>query len=95
MFSIEFSPRDPPHPLPLVVRWTQVNREALQKQGSSLEFRLHRLHFIELVKEGGERQFDALRYAKNFAPFAATHAKGAYVFINMLAVVPHHVSGPV
>lgn len=59
-----------------VSRWAQANRERLQSQNSSLEFKLHRLRFIDLVQEGPDRQAEALLYARNFAPFAASHAKG-------------------
>ena len=44
--------------------------------GSTLEFRLHRLQFTELIKQGHVKQSEALAYAKNFAAFANTHAKG-------------------
>ena len=56
------------------------NRQRLLSQGSSLEFKLHRLQFIHLVSQGAERQADALVYARNFAPFAATHAKGKKLY---------------
>ena len=56
--------------------WAAVNRAALDCQGSSLEFKLHRLHFIDLVSHGPSFQLEALTYARNFAPFAVSHAKG-------------------
>lgn len=61
--------------------WAQTNRVRLQAQGSSLEFKLHRLRFISLVEQGYEKQTEALFYARNFEPFAITHTKGKEIFI--------------
>ncbi|KAL8580448.1 hypothetical protein ACOMHN_001217 [Nucella lapillus] len=55
--------------------WAQANRERLAEENSSLEFKLHRLHFINLLREGYAVQQDALEYARNFAPFAAQHTR--------------------
>jgi len=60
------------------VRWAETNREQLRQHNSSLEFKLHRLRFIEYVERGTCGQSDAVQYAKNFAPFAAAHSKGLY-----------------
>jgi len=55
--------------------WAKENRDRLASTGSTLEFRLHRLQFTELIKQGHAKQSEALAYAKNFATFATTHAK--------------------
>ena len=60
------------------VRWAEENREQLRQHNSSLEFKLHRLRFIEYVERGPCGQSDAVQYSKNFAPFAAAHSKGLY-----------------
>jgi len=57
------------------LQWTHLNRETLHAQNSSLEFKLHRLQFIDLVQQGSSKQAEALLYARNFAPFAATHQR--------------------
>ena len=62
----------------LIDRWSESNREQLQQHNSSLEFKLHRLRFIEYVERGVCAQSDAVQYAKNFAPFAAAHSKGLF-----------------
>jgi len=62
-------------------RWAETNREQLQQHNSSLEFKLHRLRFIEYVERGACGQADAVQYAKNFAPFAAAHSKGLLYII--------------
>ncbi|XP_076460917.1 E3 ubiquitin-protein ligase RMND5A-like [Babylonia areolata] len=55
--------------------WAQMNRERLAEENSSLEFKLHRLQFISLIRQGYSVQQDALQYARNFAPFAAQHTR--------------------
>lgn len=57
-------------------RWAEQNRNGLIDINSSIEFKLHRLQFIDLIRQGPERQLEALMYTRNFAPFASHHAKG-------------------
>ena len=59
----------------LLSRWAQGRHEELKLRGSSLEFRLHKLKFLDLLKEG--RHKDALVYSRNFAGFAPDHTKGS------------------
>ena len=57
--------------------WTQMHRQALIEQSSSLEFKLHRLHFLNLVAQGPEKQSEALAYVRNyFPPFVRQHETG-------------------
>jgi len=51
-------------------RWCQANSEKLKEINSFLEFNLHRLNFIQLVQQGAAKQSEALKYARNFTPFA-------------------------
>ncbi|GLJ30184.1 hypothetical protein SUGI_0597000 [Cryptomeria japonica] len=52
--------------------WASVHRDELLQKGSSLEFKLHRLRFLQIV-QGGSRN-DALQYARSFfALFASQH----------------------
>ena len=62
-------------------RWTEVHREELQQNNSSLEFHLHRLKFVSLVSQA--RIKDALDYAKVLGRFAPRHTKGrgSYMYI--------------
>ncbi|KAK8629795.1 hypothetical protein V6N13_078623 [Hibiscus sabdariffa] len=56
------------------LNWIAVNREKLSQNGScsSLELKLHRLQFVEIVKKGTKA--DALSYARtHLAPFASLH----------------------
>ena len=51
----------------------------LKVRGSSLEFRLHKLKYLDLLKEG--RHKEALEYSKQFARFASDHTKGKRSFM--------------
>ncbi|XP_045188845.2 E3 ubiquitin-protein ligase RMND5A-like isoform X1 [Mercenaria mercenaria] len=64
--------------------WTAANRDSLQNQGSNLEFKLHRLQFIELVSLNPQNQTQALEYAKHFARFADKHAREVQVLMGSL-----------
>ncbi|KAK1262447.1 hypothetical protein QJS04_geneDACA001073 [Acorus gramineus] len=52
--------------------WASANREKLLQKGSSLELKLHRLQFMEVLQNGTRE--DALKYARtHLAPFASSH----------------------
>lgn len=55
--------------------WCNRNREKLKEINSSLEFNLHRLNFIKLIEQGAKFQHEALKYSRNFTPFALTCKK--------------------
>lgn len=57
-------------------RWAVSHRQRLLELNSSLEFKLHRLHFIRLLAGGPEKQLEALSYARHFQPFARLHQRG-------------------
>ncbi|ESO86491.1 hypothetical protein LOTGIDRAFT_207069 [Lottia gigantea] len=73
------------------LEWAYVNREILLAQRSSLEFKLHRLHFIELLKQGTCRQREALLYSKNFSMFGAQHARELQVLMGSLLYLPQGI----
>jgi hypothetical protein len=63
--------------LELALNWATDNRDALIAQGSSLEFKLHRLAFLNLVKRGAGSQREAILYARrHFHEFVKRHEKG-------------------
>lgn len=65
--------------------WARINHERLQMQNSSLEFKLHRLQFVDLISQGVERQSDAIRYAReNFPRFANHHEQDIQVLMGSL-----------
>ncbi|KAM4677030.1 E3 ubiquitin-protein transferase RMND5B isoform 1-T11 [Discoglossus pictus] len=57
------------------LEWAISHRQRLRELNSSLEFRLHRLHFISLLTGGPHKQIEALTYARQFQPFAGLHKK--------------------
>ena len=68
-----------------------AKREELISKNSPLEFKLHRLKFIDLVKNG--RCKEALDYAKNFSRFRE-HLKGFHLghsFFAMHHTIVHHI----
>ena len=59
------------------LKWAEAHREALLERSSSLEFKLHRLHFLNLVSEGPEKQSEAITYVrKHFPPYVNQHETG-------------------
>lgn len=52
--------------------WAKSHRDELLQKGSSLEFELHQLQFVQLLQQG--LRPEALEYARsNFVPFASLH----------------------
>lgn len=65
------------HNLDPALEWAIANRDALNGQGSSLEFKLHRQAFIRLIKLGTKHQTEAINYARqHFSQFVTKHEKG-------------------
>ena len=60
----------------MAIKWACENREELGKRGSTLEFELHKVMFISLLRDGKDGKA-ALAYAKAFlTPFQNTQSKG-------------------
>ncbi|XVE94064.1 hypothetical protein REPUB_Repub01dG0248200 [Reevesia pubescens] len=54
------------------LNWIIANREKLNQNGSTLELKLHRLQFVEIIQKGTKA--DALSYARtHLAPLASLH----------------------
>lgn len=57
--------------------WATAHHDSLDAQNSSLLFKLHRLKFIELLRQGAAHQTDAIFYARmHFRKFVYKHEKG-------------------
>lgn len=57
--------------------WATAHHENLEANNSALEFKLHRLKFIELLKQGSIYQQEAIAYARtHFYQFVHKHEKG-------------------
>lgn len=61
-----------------LISWAEENRDNLNEIRSSLEFKLHRLRFIDLLKQGPSHQSQALQYSRNFEAFADRHTRGIF-----------------
>ncbi|KAL4179979.1 hypothetical protein AMTRI_Chr13g122870 [Amborella trichopoda] len=56
------------------LNWARTHRDQLLLKGSSLEMKLHRLAFVEMLQKGGDARAEALAYARtHLAPLARTH----------------------
>ncbi|XP_013774655.1 protein RMD5 homolog A-like [Limulus polyphemus] len=74
------------------LEWACRNRDRLQAQGSFLEFKLHRLRFIELLQQGIEKQHDTVQYAREyFQHLATSHEKEIQVLMGSLLYLPQGV----
>ncbi|CAG8572474.1 3903_t:CDS:2 [Acaulospora colombiana] len=74
--------------------WARSQRDALERRGSSLEFQLHRLHYVKYLVE--KRRYEALQYARsNFSYFRERHSNeinrlmGALLYIRDLSKSPY------
>nr|CAD7568900.1 unnamed protein product [Timema californicum] len=66
------------------LQWACAHRESLEAQNSSLEFKLHRLQFIDHIQRGPAGQGEAINYARtHFQQFVNRHEKD---FITVLVV---------
>ncbi|CAG7834116.1 unnamed protein product [Allacma fusca] len=80
------------HDLEPALLWATENCEALAAQGSTLEFKLHRLAFLNLIKKGPKHQSESIRYARdNFCRFVKRHEKEVQVLMGSLLFVPGNV----
>nr|XP_019566584.1 PREDICTED: protein RMD5 homolog B isoform X4 [Rhinolophus sinicus] len=66
------------------LEWAVSHRQRLLELNSSLEFKLHRLHFIHLLAGGPKRQLEALSYARHFQPYARLHQREIQVMMGSL-----------
>ncbi|KAJ8982327.1 hypothetical protein NQ317_006673 [Molorchus minor] len=73
--------------------WATAHRDSLEAQNSSLEFMLHRLRFIELLRQGATHQTDAICYARtHFRKFVHRHEKDIQTLMGMLLYVPNGIN---
>ncbi|XP_045461446.1 E3 ubiquitin-protein ligase RMND5A [Harmonia axyridis] len=73
--------------------WATAHSQALDNINSSLEFKLHRLKYIELLSKGTNYQADAITYARNhFRKFVKQHEKDIQVLMGMLLYIPNGIN---
>ncbi|CAG0897335.1 unnamed protein product [Darwinula stevensoni] len=67
------------------LEWARRHREKLQEKASRLEFKLHKLKFLEILNSGAGSQLAAVKYAReNFPPFAQQHEKEIQVLMGAM-----------
>ncbi|KAG8235781.1 hypothetical protein J437_LFUL016310 [Ladona fulva] len=72
--------------------WACAHRENLLAKNSSLEFKLHRLRFVGLIKEGPSRQAEAVQYARtHFPQFVQRHDKEIQSLMGTLLFLPQGI----
>ncbi|KAF5276027.1 hypothetical protein FQA39_LY00823 [Lamprigera yunnana] len=72
--------------------WATALHDNLEAINSSLEFKLHRLKFIELLKQGAEYQTEAITYARtHFRQFVRRHEKDIQMLMGMLLYIPNGI----
>jgi hypothetical protein len=75
------------------LEWARSHRESLDTQNSSLEFKLHRLQFIDLIQRGHAGQAEAIHYARtHFQQFINKHEKEIQSLMGMFLYLPHGIS---
>lgn len=80
------------HKLDPALHWVEVHRDALAMNNSSLEFKLHRLKFIELIRQGPPAQNEAIGYARtHFKQFVNRHEKDIQSLMGLLLYVPNGI----
>ncbi|XP_031348577.1 E3 ubiquitin-protein ligase RMND5A [Photinus pyralis] len=73
--------------------WATALHDNLEAINSTLEFKLHRLKFIELLKQGAAYQTEAIAYARlHFGQFVKRHEKDIQMLMGMLLFVPNGIS---
>ncbi|XP_066248967.1 E3 ubiquitin-protein ligase RMND5A [Euwallacea similis] len=76
-----------------LIAWATALHDALEAQNSPLEFMIHRLKYIELLRKGPVYQADAIAYARNhFRNFVHKHEKDIQTLMGMLLYVPNGIS---
>ena len=59
--------------LNFISSWATSHHDELKAKGSSLEFKLHKLRFIDLLRQGRDKE--ALQYSRILSTFSE-HVKG-------------------
>lgn len=63
----------------------------MEQKFSSLEFKLHRLKFIEIIRRGELAQHEALAYSRKFQPFADRHSKEIQMLMGSFLYMKHGI----
>ncbi|KAK9878913.1 hypothetical protein WA026_003739 [Henosepilachna vigintioctopunctata] len=73
--------------------WATVHSCSLEDINSTLEFKLHRLKYIDLLSKGINYQTEAISYARShFRKFAQKHVSDIQMLMGMLLFIPNGIS---
>lgn len=73
------------HNLTSAIAWTAKYSQELEAKNSSLEFKLHRLAFLQIIKGGLDAQNEAINYARNnLSKFVSKYQKDFQVLMGCL-----------
>lgn len=76
-----------------LLAWATAHHYALEAQNSSLEFMIHKLKYIELLRKGPAYQGDAITYARTyFRKFVQRHEKDIQTLMGMLLYVQNDIT---
>ncbi|XP_050302874.1 LOW QUALITY PROTEIN: E3 ubiquitin-protein ligase RMND5A [Anthonomus grandis grandis] len=76
-----------------LLAWATAHRESLEFHNSSLEFMIHRLKYMLLLKKGASHQSEAIAYARSyFGQFVKKHEKDIQTLMGMLLYIPNGVN---
>lgn len=77
------------HNLTPALEWATQHSTDLEEKQSSLEFKLHRLAFMQILNGGVQAQTEAIYYARtNFAKFVSRHEKEIQTLMGTLIYLP-------
>lgn len=77
------------HNLTPALEWTKCHSAELEEKNSSLEFKLHRLAFVQILQGGIQAQIEAITYARiNFAKFVEPFEKEIQTLMGTLIYLP-------
>ncbi|OWF43962.1 protein RMD5 homolog A-like [Mizuhopecten yessoensis] len=64
--------------------WATSNKDRLREINSCLEFKLHRLKFIDLLRQGHMSQTEALYYSRHLSQFASQYPRDLQVLMGSM-----------
>lgn len=77
------------HNLAPAIEWASKHSAALDELNSALEFKLHRLAFMQILNGGVQAQTEAIYYAReNFQKFVDRHEKEIQTLMGTLIYLP-------
>ncbi|KAH9405259.1 E3 ubiquitin-protein transferase rmnd5a [Tyrophagus putrescentiae] len=81
------------HDLEPAMEWAKEHRTDLLRHNSSLEFKLHRLQFIELLRGGIDNQMTLINYSRaHFTTFASKYASEIQTLMGSLIYLRSGIS---